>query len=117
VALLSGWKEIAEHLHLTVRTAQRWERLGLPIRRVSKSKRSPVVAISDEIEQWVRKKESKVRGSKGAAYFQWGKLRSAQRSAQRKARKLIKESSSLMAEQRRLLGVIRSNLKKQATPP
>jgi hypothetical protein len=52
--LLSGWKEIAEHLHLTVRTAQRWERLGLPVRRVSDSPCSPVVAIPDELELWAR---------------------------------------------------------------
>lgn len=52
--LLSGWKEIASHLHLTVRTAQRWEHLGLPVRRVSESICSPVVAIPDEIELWTR---------------------------------------------------------------
>jgi len=57
--LLSGWKEIAEHLHLTVRTAQRWERLGLPVRRVSDSACSPVVAIPDELELWARTREVK----------------------------------------------------------
>lgn len=57
--LLSGWKEIAEHLHLGVRTAQRWERLGLPVRRVSESPCSPVVAIPDELELWARTRDVK----------------------------------------------------------
>ena len=54
--ILNGWKEIAECLHLASRTAQRWERLGLPVRRVSNSSRSPTIAFSDEIEHWARTK-------------------------------------------------------------
>jgi len=54
--ILNGWKEIAECLNLTQRTAQRWERLGLPVRRVSNSRRSPIIAFHHEIEYWMRNK-------------------------------------------------------------
>jgi len=57
--ILTGWKEIGECLNLTSRTAQRWERLGLPVRRVSDSRRSPVIAFSDEIEGWVQKRRKR----------------------------------------------------------
>lgn len=54
--ILNGWKEIGECLHRTPRSAQRWERLGLPVRRISDSSRSPIIAFSDEIEGWARAK-------------------------------------------------------------
>jgi hypothetical protein len=61
--ILNGWKEIAECLHLTVRTAQRWEELGLPVRRVSASSCSPVIAFSEEIERWARLKKTRQNGT------------------------------------------------------
>lgn len=50
--ILSGWKEIAEHLRCGVRTAQRWERFGLPVRRPVPERRSLVVADPDELDSW-----------------------------------------------------------------
>jgi hypothetical protein len=48
---LSGWKEIANHLHQGVRTAQRWEKqLGLPVHRIKAS--GPVVAFAEELNAW-----------------------------------------------------------------
>lgn len=32
---LTGWKEIAVHIGRGVRQAQRWEKLGMPVHRVS----------------------------------------------------------------------------------
>ena len=49
---LSGWKEIATHLNQGLRTAQRWERLGLPIHRMGKGKRAPVIAFAEELDAW-----------------------------------------------------------------
>jgi phage terminase Nu1 subunit (DNA packaging protein) len=40
---LNGWKEIANYLGRGVRTVQRWEEMGMPVRRPSKSSRSSVV--------------------------------------------------------------------------
>jgi len=51
--ILTGWKEIARHLRYGVRTLQRWESNGLPVRRVNKDRRSPVVADSEELDAWI----------------------------------------------------------------
>jgi hypothetical protein len=50
--ILTGWKEIASHLRCGIRTAQRWEHEGLPVKRVTRTRRSPVVADSDELDAW-----------------------------------------------------------------
>lgn len=51
--ILTGWKEIARHLRFGVRTVQRWEGMGLPVKRVNETARSPVVADSEELDAWV----------------------------------------------------------------
>jgi hypothetical protein len=50
---LMGWKEIAAYLHTCDRTAQRWERLGLPVRRIPTSKSMIVHASRGEIQEWL----------------------------------------------------------------
>ncbi len=53
--VLNSWKELAHYLGRGIRTAQRWERdLGLPVRRPRAKSRSSVIAISDEIDAWLR---------------------------------------------------------------
>jgi hypothetical protein len=53
--ILNSWKEIAEYVGRGVRTVQRWEHdLGLPVRRPRHHLRSPVVAITTEIDEWLR---------------------------------------------------------------
>src|ERR1700739_3483321 len=52
--LLSGWKEIANYMHQGVRTVQRWELIGLPIRRVKATKPSPVIAFAEDLDVWAR---------------------------------------------------------------
>jgi hypothetical protein len=54
-AILNSWKEIAAHMNRGVRTVQRWEKEGLPIRRIGKGKRAPVFALTVEIDTWFRK--------------------------------------------------------------
>ena len=51
--ILTGWKEISRHLRFAVRSVQRWESAGLPVKRISESPRSPVVADSDELDAWI----------------------------------------------------------------
>jgi|SRR5579859_70564 len=54
--ILNSWKEIAEYLGRGVRTAQRWERdLGLPVRRPRGKERSAVVAVSSDIDAWLKR--------------------------------------------------------------
>lgn len=49
---LSSWKEIAHHLGVNVRTAQKWEReRGLPVDRVSGA-RSRVSADTVKLDAW-----------------------------------------------------------------
>jgi hypothetical protein len=51
---LSGWKQISTHLNQGVRTVQRWEALGLPVHRMGKGKRAPVIAFAEELDEWER---------------------------------------------------------------
>lgn len=57
--ILNGWKEIAAHLGSGVRTVQRWESLGLPIRRPKRQDRSAVVAFTEEVDHWLRSAETR----------------------------------------------------------
>jgi len=49
----SSWKEIAAHLNITVRTAQRWEKSEqLPVHRHLHSQRHSVYAFRSELDEW-----------------------------------------------------------------
>ncbi len=49
--ILSTWKEIAQYVGKGVRTVQRWEQLGLPVRR-PETRRS-VIAYTDDLDAWL----------------------------------------------------------------
>lgn len=50
---LKSWKEIASYLGIGVRTAQRWKAdRGLPVKQPG-TRRSAVLAVSAEIDQWL----------------------------------------------------------------
>lgn len=51
--LLNSWKEVASYLGRGVRTVQRWEKLGLPVRRLGAGPRSPVVANARDLDRWL----------------------------------------------------------------
>jgi hypothetical protein len=60
--ILSGWKEISNHIERGVRTAQRWESLlGMPVHRPALKNRSAVVAFSDELESWLSRTSPQAR--------------------------------------------------------
>jgi hypothetical protein len=50
--VLSGWKEISTYLRSGVRTAQRWETIGLPVRRIGVGQIRPVFAFAEELDAW-----------------------------------------------------------------
>ena len=52
--ILNGWKEIADCLGRAVRTVQRWESLGLPVRRPNRRDRSAVIVFSHDLDEWLR---------------------------------------------------------------
>ncbi|MGD0227361.1 MAG: hypothetical protein ABSF71_33975 [Terriglobia bacterium] len=57
---LVGWKEIAEYLRTSTRTAQRWEReLGLPVHHAGSSKGYSVFAYAEEFETWLKTSKGK----------------------------------------------------------
>ena len=53
--ILNGWKEIAEYLGRGIRTVQRWEDRGLPVRHPTGSSRGAVIAMSEDVDRWVRR--------------------------------------------------------------
>jgi hypothetical protein len=54
VAIISGWKDIANYLGKGVRTVQRYEReLGLPIRRPAGRAAGSVIATKAELDCWI----------------------------------------------------------------
>lgn len=51
---LDSWKAIAEYLHRDERTLRRWEKQGLPVRRVGTGPGHSVFAFKSEIDAWLR---------------------------------------------------------------
>lgn len=52
--VFTSWKEIARYFGKGVRTVQRWEReLGLPVRRFEAQAERRVLAVPEELDQWV----------------------------------------------------------------
>ena len=52
--ILTGWKQIANHLGRGVRTVQRYEReMHLPIRRVGGKSTGSVIATKAELDAWI----------------------------------------------------------------
>jgi hypothetical protein len=103
--ILNGWKEIAEYLHRTPRSARRWERLGLPVRRVSASSRSPIVAFSDELEVWARNKRTRMPDS-GSIKTNCTLFRRTRDETQR----LVNELRAARMEHQRLLRAIQDQI-------
>jgi len=48
---ITSWKEIAHHLGVNVRTAQKWERRGLPVRHAPGA-RGRVSADIESLDRW-----------------------------------------------------------------
>lgn len=51
--MLSGWKEISSYLRMGVRTVQRYQESGLPVRRPAGKPRGSVIATKTELDAWV----------------------------------------------------------------
>ena len=54
-SVLNSWKEIAQYLGRGVRTVQRWEQdCGLPVHRPKGRERSATLALTSELDEWLR---------------------------------------------------------------
>src|SRR5947209_18893102 len=63
--ILNSWKEIATYLGRGVRTVQRWEAtLEMPVHRPAGKSRSAVIAMPDELQQWLRAKRTLIEQEK-----------------------------------------------------
>jgi phage terminase Nu1 subunit (DNA packaging protein) len=98
--ILSGWKAIAHYLDSGIRTVQRWEHEGLPVYRPIQRRRSVVVARSEEIDDWIQRKGSKVLEKNGSDLL----------SNFARARKLTKELVFARKELRERMAVLRKEL-------
>jgi hypothetical protein len=59
---LSSWKEIAVYLDAGLRTVIRWEKeFGLPVHRLSDSRRSRVFAYKRELDEWIASHKISIR--------------------------------------------------------
>ena len=49
---LDSWKEIAAYLKRDESTVRRWEKEGLPVRRLAHKKKATIYAYTSEIDVW-----------------------------------------------------------------
>ena len=61
--VLTGWKTISAYVSCGTRTVQRWEQMGFPVHRPVPGRRSHVIAKSEEIDQWLQERKSRVTGN------------------------------------------------------
>lgn len=59
---LDSWKAIAEYLQRDERTLRRWEKQGLPVRRVAGSAGHSVFAFKSEIDAWLVRRPTAAPG-------------------------------------------------------
>lgn len=55
-AIICGWKDIARYMGMAVRTVQRYEHYGLPIRRPTSKVKGFVIATKAELDAWIKAK-------------------------------------------------------------
>ena len=96
--ILTGWKEISKYLRYGVRTVQRWERKGLPVKRVNNSPRSPVVADSDELEAWILHRRTLPPGAPQKLFDNLQRARELSREVQRNRKELQRKLETLRKE-------------------
>jgi TolB-like protein len=72
---LDSWGEIAAHLHRSISTVQRWEKLeGLPVHRIAHQKLGSVYAISSELDAWYQARSHAARGPEPPASASGGRI-------------------------------------------
>lgn len=109
--ILSGWKEIANHLGKGVRTVQRYEReLGLPVRRVGGRLAGSVIATKAELDGWVT--ASPLRGAfpLPQASAEYAPFLGEFRKHVAETRRLRKESEKLRLQVAGSLEMLQKNL-------
>ncbi len=108
--LLNSWKEVATYLGRGVRTVQRWEKMGLPVRRIGNGSRAPVIANSREIDCWMQQARNGglVTPAMAEQLFCKGDLR----ESIEQSRVLRERLSQLRAKQRSTVAELMSTISK-----
>lgn len=106
--ILTGWKEISKYLRFGMRTVQRWESNGLPVKRVNKRTRSPVVADSEELDAWILHRMQLPPG----APRKLAENRQRARELRRKAEEIKKELQARMDVLRKTLAESHAKLRR-----
>jgi phage terminase Nu1 subunit (DNA packaging protein) len=57
--ILNGWKEIAAYVNSSIRTVQRWEKIGMPVVRPVPSSRGSVIAYSEQLDSWLGRSQDR----------------------------------------------------------
>src|SRR5215469_241743 len=74
--VLNSWKEIATYLRLGVRTVQRYEHtLHLPVRRHHAKARSAVIALTKDLDDWLRSSPTRADVATTQSVRGWNALR------------------------------------------
>jgi hypothetical protein len=94
--ILTGWKQISSYLGYGVRTVQRWESEGLPVTRVTKSPRSPVVVDSEELDAWILHRSRPPNGAPQAVVNKFRRAQQLRRELVRKRKALEVSIEKLM---------------------
>ena len=109
--ILSGWKEIANHLRKGVRTVQRYEReLGLPVRRPVGKSRGSVMATKAELDGWVTASPIREAFRLPEASVAHAKSLSEFRCRVRELHRLHEETAELHAALRASMELLQKNL-------
>ena len=108
--LLNTWKEIASYLGRGVRTVQRWEKMGLPVRRLGSGPRAPVIANHDDIDRWMQK--ARCRGVIAPAMVEQVLCKGDLRETIERSRMLREKLVLLRADQRQMVAELMSTISK-----
>ena len=110
IPVLNSWKEIAAHLGLGVRTAQRYEQeFGLPVRRLDGKQHSSVRAYANELNLWLQQR-TRCHTTMPAACIEVEGLLSRYRTSITNMRSSVSESQRLRKEGRVLRATLRNSV-------
>jgi hypothetical protein len=110
--ILMSWKSIATHLDCSVRSAQRWERAGLPVSRPFPGRRAYIVADSESLDSWLRNNVfSRQNDLPRLSELQRSQeLRKETRRVREGSRELRKETSHIRKELKERIDVMKSRM-------
>jgi len=92
-AVLSSWKEVAQHMGKGIRTVQRWEhQAGLPVHRPSGTCKGVVLAYPSELSAWAHRSKG---GKLDERNEVWKRNRELSLELLRRARSLRTSSQQL----------------------